>query len=114
MSKDKHETASSVRDRIKAAQDRPEETVEIPEWGVTLRVCGLSAADAAALAVETDDQLYSQRLLARCLYDEAGVLVYPTPEDAAELMAKSLPIVHRLLLVANRLNGKPEDGEKKD
>lgn len=106
--------SQSIRDKIKVAQDRPEETVEIPEWGVTLRMRGLSAADAAALAVETDDQLYSQRLLARCLYDEAGVLVYPTPEDAAELMAKSLPIVHRLLLVANRLNGKPEDGEKKD
>lgn len=105
---------ASIREQIKSAQDRPEETVEIPEWGVTLRVRGLSAADAAALAVETDDQLYSQRLLARCLHDEAGEPVYPTPADAAELMAKSLPIVHRLLLVANRLNGKSDDSEKKD
>ncbi len=104
----------SIRDKIKAAQDRPEETVEIPEWGVTLRVRGLSAADAAALAVEPDSDLYSQRLLARCVCDAAGEPVYPTPADAAELMAKSLPIVHRLLMVANRLNGKTGDDEKKD
>lgn len=104
----------SIRDKIKAAQDRPEETVEIPEWGVTLRVRGLSAADAAALAIETDSELYSQRLLSRCVCDEAGDPVYPTPADAAELMAKSLQIVHRLLMVANRLNGKTETDEKKD
>ncbi len=108
----------SVRDRIRAAEDRPEETVEIPEWGVTLRVRGMSAADAAALATDTGSDLYAQRLLSRCVCDEAGAPVYPTAADAAELMAKSLPIVRRLLAAANRVNGQPEDGpggdEKKD
>jgi hypothetical protein len=102
----------SARDKIKAAQDRPEETVEVPEWGVTLRVRGLSALDAAALATDTGSDLYAQRLLSRCICDEDGEAVYPTAADAAELMAKSLPIVQRLLAAANRVNG-TEDGEKK-
>ncbi len=106
-------TASTVRDRIKAADDRPEERVEIPEWGVVLRVRGLCALDAAALATDAGAELYSQRLLSRCVCDESGEPVYPTPADAAELMAKSLPIVHRLLAAANRVNGKDEDEQKK-
>lgn len=100
----------SIRDKIKAADDRPEERIEIPEWGVTLRVRGLSATDAAALATDTSSDLYAQRLLSRCVCDEAGAPVYPTAADAAELMGKNLKIVRRLLAAANRVNGQPEDG----
>jgi len=103
----------SVRDKIKAAKDRPQESVEIPEWGVTLLVRGLSALDAAALATDAGSDLYAQRLLSRCVCDEDGEAIYPTAADAAELMAKSLPIVQRLLAAANRVNGQSEDGEKK-
>lgn len=99
----------NVRDQIKEANDRPEESVEIPEWGVTLRVRGLSAADSAALADESGGERYAQRLLSLCVCGDDGEPVYPTVADAAELMRKSLPIVHRLLQAANRVNGR--DGE---
>lgn len=105
---------TSIREKIRDAQDRPEETVPIPEWGVVLRVRGLSAADAAALTSDNSGDIYAQLLLSRCVCDEAGELVYPTPADAAELMAKSLPIVRRLLNAANRVNGQPGEDEKKD
>lgn len=106
--------SGSIRDKIKAAQDRPEETVEIPEWGVALRVRGMSAADASGLSKVSDSESYAQRMLALCVCDEVGSPVYTTPEDAAEIMAKSLPIVKRLLSAANRVNGIAEEGEKKD
>lgn len=99
----------NLRDQINAANDRPEESVEIPEWGVTLRVRGLSAADSAALADESGGERYAQRLLSLCVCGDDGEPVYPTVADAAELMRKSLPIVHRLLQAANRVNGR--DGE---
>jgi hypothetical protein len=104
----------TIRDQIKAAEDRPEESVEIPEWGVTLRIRGMSALDAAVLANDDGSDLYAQRLLSRCVCDESGTPVYPTVEDAAELMAKSLPIVHRLLQAARRVNGQDGDELKKD
>jgi hypothetical protein len=104
----------SARDKIKQANDRPQELVEIPEWGVTLLVRGMSAFDAAALATDTGSDLYAQRLLSRCVCDETGTPIYPTAADAAELMEKSLPIVQRLLAAANRVNGTPEGQEKKE
>lgn len=103
-----------IRDKIKAADDRPEERVEIPEWDVILRVRGMSALDAAALATDDGSDLYAQRLLSRCICDLNGDPVYPTAADAAELMAKSLPIVKRLLAAANRVNGLDGDDVKKD
>ena len=105
---------TSARDRIKAAQDRPEETVELPEWNVTLRVRGMSAADVIGLSKhEADGETYAQNLLSRCVFDEDGERVYPTVEDAAELMQKSLSVVQRLLVAARRVNG-IEGDEKKD
>jgi hypothetical protein len=95
----------NIRDQIKAAEDRPEEIIQIPEWDITLRVRGMSALDAAALAADDGSDLYAQRLLCRCVCDDDGKMIYPTAADAAELMAKSLPIVRRLLGAANRVNG---------
>lgn len=106
--------SQSTRDKIKAAQDRPEETVPIPEWGVTLRVRGMSAADAAGLSTLSASDSYAQRMLSLCVCDDDGNQVYPTDADAAEIMGKSLPIVKRLLEAANRVNGIAEAGEKKD
>jgi hypothetical protein len=113
MSRPKQQSVS-VRDKIKAAKDRPEETVNIPEWGVTLLVRGLSALDADSLNADKTSESYTYRLLSLCVRDENGEQVYPTAADIGELMTKSLPIVHRLLNAANRVNGISEDGEKKD
>ena len=104
----------SARDKIKAANDLLEEIVDFPEWDLKLIARGMSAADAASLATDDGSDLYAQRLLSRCVFDEAGDRVYPTSADAAEVMAKNLHLVRRLLAAVNRVNGLDSAEVKKD
>jgi len=105
----------SARDRIKAAQDRPQEIVKVPELDVVLYVRGMSAADVMGLGSAAENpEAFAKTLLSLALHDEEGNRVYPTPEDAEELMSKSFPIVQRLLMAARRVNGIDGEELKKD
>lgn len=114
MSKDKKEP-TSARDCIKAADDRPRETVPLPEFGIALVARGMSAADSIALAaLGLSGQAYTQELVARCLCDEAGTRIYANAEEAAEFLDKSMPVVRRVIEAIHRVNGKDTAEEKKD
>lgn len=110
------------RDQILAAAPTlPVEEVEVPEWGGTVRVQGLSAADADAFlassvkrsrgngAGEFDRHNFQSRLLAECLIGEDGAKLF-TPKDVEALGKKSAIAVGRIVPVALRLSGMgPED-----
>lgn len=105
----------NLRDQIKAVQDRPQETVELPELGITLVVRGMSAADAMATALiprEAPDT-YIRELIARCVCDEAGAPVYASAAEAAELLDKSMPVVERVMAAVRRVNGLQTEADAK-
>lgn len=106
--------------QIEAADDRAFEDVDVPEWGGTVRVAGMSGTDRNAYQkqmvvfggngrpkeVDLTDQL--ARLLARCLVDENFKRLY---NDATikKLGAKNGAVLERLARVAKRLSGLGED-----
>ena len=106
----------SLRDRILAADDMPFEDVELPEWGETVRVRGLSSRERDTFEDEilddegvADVENIRARLLVRtCLDPETGKRVF-TDDDADALGAKSAKPMQRLFSVARRLSALSED-----
>ena len=101
----------SLRDRILAADDMPFEDVEVPEWGETVRVRGLSSRERDTFEDEVlDDEGVADveniraRLLVRtCLDPETGKRVF-TNKDADALGDKSAQPMQRLWNVAKELS----------
>jgi hypothetical protein len=103
----------SLRDQILAADDITSESVEIPEWKVTVEVRGMTGGDRAALMDEALDPETGNVDLQKIYPDAVILTAYdPTtservfgPEDRADLMAKSGVAIDRLASVAMRLSG---------
>lgn len=106
-------------EQILAANDREHEDVPVPEWGGTVRVIGLSAADRdayeAAMAATTRGEVSAARLqnfraklLVKALVDEQGKRIF-TDGQAKDLGAKSGSVVDRLFDVTRRLSGMGKD-----
>jgi len=105
----------SLKSQFEATDDRPIELVEVPEWGLTLRVRGLSAGDKqryeeslvswdaqGKMTVSSEDG--HARLLVLTIVDEQGQLIF-TSGDVAMLSRKSGAAVDRVVTVAQRLSG---------
>jgi hypothetical protein len=112
------------RDEILAVQDLPFKDVPVPEWGgKTVRVLGLSAAEASDFAgrmVHVDDKGkvtstemtdFMPNLLSRTLADENNELLF-TKKDVAALGKKSAKVMSRLFKVAMDLSGLDEMAEQ--
>jgi hypothetical protein len=108
---------SGIKDRILAADDLPVEDVEVPEWGVTVQVRGMSGTDrdayeAKAVALKrggTDIELrladFRSKLLVKSLFDpESGERIF-ADNEVHKLGAKSGQVIERLFEVAGRLSG---------
>lgn len=107
-----------LKDRILAADDRPFQDEEIPEWdNVKIRVRGLTGterdsyeAKAVALRnagkdVELRLQNFRSRLLVKCLYDpETGERIFADGE-VDQLGSKSGAVIERLFTLAQELSG---------
>lgn len=103
-----------TRDAILGASDIQSEDVHVPEWGGTVRVRGLTAAqrDAFEAASVTgngkrrDVNLANirARLVALSIVDENGGRVF-NPGDVAALGEKSAGALDRVFNVASRLSG---------
>lgn len=101
------------RKQIDEASDRPRETVEVPEWGGSVLVQGMTAADRDAWEAESMPEGDGEqprlenlraRLCARCIVNEAGKRLY-SDDEAGALGAKSAAAINRLYEVARRLSG---------
>lgn len=105
-------------DDILSADDRQHEDVEVPEWGGTVRVVGLSGTDRDAYEasfVDAKGKPAPQRLrniraklLVKCLVNENGGRLF-TDAQAQALGEKNGAIVDRLFDVARRLSGIGQD-----
>ena len=106
---------------IAAAQDTLTETVEVPEWGGSVLVRGLSAMQAdeyrkaqfkgKGKRMRLDMTLAHARLCALCMVDEAGKRLF-SDTQVAVLGRKSGKAVDRVYEVAARLSGLSDDDEE--
>lgn len=105
--------SSSLRDRIRAAAlVFPQETVEIPEWGVTVLVRSMSIAAKVALmdsATKADDDLALDVLLpgvviATCCDPDTGARTF-TADDTGWLVEQPAGLVERVAAIGLRVSG---------
>lgn len=101
----------SLRDKILQATDIASEMVEIPEWGVTVEVRGMSGADRARIFEAVADggevkasMLYAETVIATAYDPETGAHVFEE-SDVTALMQKSAQAIDRLAKVGLRLSG---------
>jgi hypothetical protein len=102
------------RDAILKANDLPLEVVEVPEWGGSVCVRGMTGAERSRfeqsvtkiqgknVTVNLDN--VPARIAVMCTVDEAGERLF-TDNDLAELGAKSASALNRIMEVAMRLSG---------
>ena len=99
-----------TREEILGAPDIVEETVEVPEWGGSVRVVGLDAAgrDAFETSILDEGKVSTEniraKLVAVSIRDETGARVFG-PGDIEALGAKSAKALDRVFAVAKRLSG---------
>jgi hypothetical protein len=101
-----------TRQQILEVEDIKTEDVEVPEWGGTVRVRGLSGTGRDAWETEmfgkdgksTTLENARAKLVSRCLVDEEGQLIF-TGADITALGKKSAVALDRVFTVCKRLNG---------
>lgn len=109
----------SLRDQILAAQDIKEEILNVPEWGVSVLIRGLSARQRARLLQDAIDARGRPDL--EKIYPELAILTVHDPDtrepvfkpaDRENLAEKSGAALERIAQAAMRLSGlRPEDLE---
>lgn len=104
-----------TREQILAAKDLPRELVNVPEWGGEVYVSTMTGSardawEASLLGKDRKVDLTNARskLVAACLVDEGGTLLF-TADDIAALGGKSSSALERVSKVAQRLNRITED-----
>lgn len=107
-----------LRAAILAAADSPTETVEVPEWGVTVGIKSMSAKSRAAVmelaqqgeGIDADKVLGMwARTLQGCIVDpETGDPIFER-EDMEALMDKSATVIERLWTMCFEQSGMTED-----
>ena len=110
------------KDDILKAEDNAPEELEIPEWGGSVLVRGMSGRERDAFEVSMRDQRSGQRIpgalnnirakvVARCIVDDDGDRVF-SDSDIAALGEKSAAAIDRIFDVASRLSGLSEADER--
>lgn len=102
------------RDAILGAVDTQFEIVEVPEWGGTVRIKGMTASERDRFEDSIMDQKGKDvrlnhvnmraKLLTMCIVDETGNRVFNN-DDIRALGAKSAKAINRCMEVAQTLNG---------
>lgn len=113
------------KEAILGADDRAYEDVEVPEWGGTVRIMGMSGTERNAYQsslvvmgpngsvqrLNMADQL--AKLVGKCLVDENFERLF-SEKEIKELGAKNGAVLERLGNIAQRLSGlRKEDVEAK-
>lgn len=104
------------KEAIFAADDRPTEDVEVPEWGGTVRIRTLSGRERdaynASLVKKTKSggrdlnlENSAAKLVALCAIDENGNRLFPTEGDVIKLGNKSAAALTRIEAACQKLNG---------
>ena len=98
------------KEAILSAKNAPPETVEVPEWGGSVCVKVMTAAEREAYedAVYDDEGTAAAphpavQLLVRTVCDDSGKLLFGA-DDVAALAAKDAPVLMRLYRIARKVN----------
>jgi hypothetical protein len=102
-----------TKDQILAAEDLKRETVEVPEWGgevivSTMTGAGRDAWEFEVYGMKGEDRNVENiraKLIAACVVDESGALLFPSPKDVIALGKKSARALDRVWAAARKLNG---------
>lgn len=103
----------SLRDQIMAVQDIPSQMVDVPEWGVTIEVRGMTGGDRANIlerAVDANTGLvdfrvmYPEIIIASCFDPETGERVF-SDSDRDSILTKSATVLDRLAQVGMSVGG---------
>ena len=102
----------NLRQAILEAHDLPEESVEVPEWGVTLLMRGLTGGQRAKIVDQvighkgggSMSTVYPELIVMSARDPETGDAVFELP-DRDTLMEKSGQVLDRLAIVVLRLSG---------
>jgi hypothetical protein len=110
------------KDDILKSNDNAPEEVDVPEWGGTVLVRGMTGRERDAFEVSllqpgrggrraVDPVNLRAKLIARCVVDDDGNRLF-TDADAVELGAKSAAAVDRVYAVAAKLSGMSEGDQE--
>ena len=109
-----------TKEQIFEADDLEAEVVEVPEWGGSVKVRGLTGRErdrleaTVALTNKKGEQIGTNldnlraRLCAMSIVDEDGKLMFTSKDDVLQLGRKSAVVVNRIFEVAQRLSGLTE------
>lgn len=106
----------SLRDQILASKDVPSISVDVPEWGVTVELRGMTAGARVNMVDESYDansgktnlKTMYPRVITACVYDpKTGEPVF-TNEDADAILNKAALVVERLALECLKLSAADE------
>jgi hypothetical protein len=93
---------TSLRDKIFTADDITKELVEVPEWGVTIEIRSMTAAQRATLTegVSSVDKvdvsnMYAKTVIATVFDPETGLPVF-TDKDREAILSKNGAVIERL------------------
>lgn len=106
-----------TKQQILAANDKKYAEVSVPEWGGTVRIASMSAAQRdkyemlylKARSGGSDGSSLRSFLVAMCIVDEAGVPVF-SAADVSALGDKSGNALDRVFAACTRLNVMTDDG----
>ena len=104
-----------TKDQILSAQDVVIETIDVPEWGGSVNVRSITAAErgqieaAAATFKETHGKgdfakTFTLKFAALALCDERGARLFKD-EEVSALAQKNASVISRIAEVAQRLSG---------
>jgi len=98
----------SLRDTILTAEDLQSTTVDVPEWGVTVLLRGMTGKQRMQLvdqvAAKDKSYMYSDILIALALDPDTGKPIFDKADREA-LSAKSGGVLERLALEVMRISG---------
>jgi hypothetical protein len=109
---------------ILSADDLPSEDVEVPEWGGTVRVQGMTGTERDKFEASMIDSKgkqkapvdmladYRARLAAACIVDENGKRLFRSAPEIKLLGGKDAKALSRVVDVASRLSGLTEDDQE--
>ena len=105
----------SLRETIFSADDITKELVEVPEWGVTVQLRSMTAAERAGMteqASRNGDKIDVKLMYALCIiatvYDPTTGLPIFTDQDKEAILSKSGAVVERLATKAMGASGLSE------
>jgi hypothetical protein len=100
---------SLTREQILAARhDRKPQLFDVPEWGGSVYLRVLTAADQIALSDDVTPKDVPLQVLVHAIVDEQGVRVF-TDDDVDELAQEDFPVIMRVFAAAAKLNGLSTD-----